>query len=245
MPGYEVDAEYGFTYINFGDYADIHDSYTPDVECPMPESERLSNYIMRLLAVAEQAGFRWVQRTEKAEKVVLQGILDELINHNGMLGQIQSRLYDISQALSDISSNADLEDIKTILDTALIMASGSSVFQMDTQSRSRSTVVSVAILLYDVWSVVQQLKGEQHLDLTELTEYVEGVNQTLTDLNTNLASALLQNGKSMFGAADEYGAERRALEEILGEVQETNDNDEVFEIGSDSYYLKSKVVTHG
>jgi hypothetical protein len=64
--GYEIAGDN--IYLRFGDYTDIHDSHTPDPECPMPENERLANYSMRLLAMLDASGWRLVQAVPADQK---------------------------------------------------------------------------------------------------------------------------------------------------------------------------------
>jgi len=222
MPGYEISN--GDVLVNFGDYADIT-SHVPAVDCPMPESEKLSNYLMRLLAIMEQGGWRLTQRDEDSEKETKYKQFDKIedlaahtMDIGDMVGYLASRIDALTSGLS-----GKVEDV------------GLEIDEMDAQMAASSASLLVKII--EVVVTLIEIKNA----IDDLREGIpEGSNE---DIVAALESIFEIEGLSIFKRQTLSGVES-VPEEVLGELEEANDNEEVFAIGDSSFLLKSKVVNH-
>lgn len=214
MPGYRVENER--VLVNFGSYADIHDSFTPPENCPHPENERLANYLMRLFAMCDNADLCLVQRDDSTLKGDLQNIADKLDNLDPVdLSGIQEAIEGISTGVSEFNLAFSLKLDSIIEKFVLIQADVSGLkIQID------------------------KLYAENlHVAIEGGLEGLEGIDDALNEISEKIGKGLLRP------PLPEEGEEDMALlGDVVGELEIFNDQENILQIGNDSIYLKSNVV---
>lgn len=262
--------------IEFGNLEDIR-AYEPPEGCPMPESEKLANYLMRLLDTMNSGSFRLVKpiltnQICTAKNVVywLNGIVGKLENieelengRNYVLGELKNGVTD---NLFSLASNAD----KAIVDFALIKVNFDSLLEKFVLLQADISAVKLQIdkLYIDEINITGDIATnadvlKKAFLLPDETTPILGRAFLQSDAGQGANSSVLKNGLCFFeptetpvslGVAERYGVKTvvdeltqesskiSRLAEIEEELVNIEASDKVIEIGTDAYYLKSKVV---
>jgi hypothetical protein len=262
--------------IQFGNLADIR-AYEPPEGCPMPESEKLANYLMRLLDTMNSGEFRLARPimtdqvcTAKNAVYWLNGICSKLSNieelENGRNFVLENLKNGVTDNLFSLASNAD----KAIIDFSLIKINFDSLLEKFVLLQADISAVKLQIdkLYIDELNVtgdisVNQAILEKAFLLADKETPILGRALLQSDAGQGENSSVLKNGLCFFepteatlslGVAERVGVKLVADEETqelskisrLAEIEEElvsiEASDKVTEIGSDAYYLKSKVV---
>lgn len=222
MPGYEITAS-GDVLVNFGNYADIHDAYTPEPDCPLPENERLANYLMRLLAIMEQGGWRLVQRNEQEEKETrwklwntVDSILSEATAANSYISYIGDTLNACLLSLQDVI--VEIDDVGDAVST-----------------QGAEWVIRAAEILVSLEEIITTL-----MSIKEAIDGIEGAD--VASLVAKLSDIFELDGLSVLVRDHPELGFQSIPDELLGEAEIANNQEGVLEIGGDGVFLKSKIV---
>jgi hypothetical protein len=248
--GYEIADDN--IYLRFGDYTDIHDSHTPDPECPMPENERLANYTMRLLAMLDLSGWRLVQAVQADQKntgihAIRNGVSNKILDSSAWL----DLTYPIYAASTEIASiNLNLVD-QLAASTAQLTAINDAVEELEGELITMEATLAGMLLAYGAKAVVDEtnwgllLTGEGSIVVLmeamsvalagmAVAGWGEEVISTLLEkmagIEKTLKTALIKDDKPLLDEIDQTLQAEDAAEQILNLQGET------------SVYFKSRTV---
>jgi hypothetical protein len=245
--GYEIDGDN--IYVRFGDYTDIHDSHTPDPECPMPENERLANYTMRLLAMLDLSGWRLVQAVPADQKNpgihrIRSGYPTTIADY-GVMTNINDNLNDIADNIS-----GDLVD-QLAAATVQLTAINDAVEELEGELITMEATLAGMLLAYGAKALVDEtnwgllLTGEaaivaslaaMDVALASMAvagwgeEVISTLLEKISGIETTLKTALIKDDMPILDEIDQTLQAEDASEQILNLQGET------------SIYFKSRTV---
>jgi hypothetical protein len=239
--GYEIDGDN--IYVRFGDYTDIHDSHTPDPECPMPENERLANYTMRLLAMLDISGWRLVQAVPADQKnppihalrngaYTRTDLSDIIGNLNMFLADIASNIFGAGEKIQGAEITAAVEELEGELITmeatlaGMLLAYGAKAIVDETNwglllTGEAAIVASLAAMDFTLagWA----LSGWS-------SESIALITQRIAEIKAIIDAGLIKDEKPLLDEIDQTLQAEDAAEQILNLQGET------------SVYFKSRTV---
>jgi hypothetical protein len=250
--GYEIDGDN--IYVRFGDYTDIHDSHTPDPECPMPENERLANYTMRLLAMLDLSGWRLVQAVPEDQKnpgihALRNGVSNKILDTSSW-PDLTDPIYAASTEIASINLNL-VEQIAAA--TVQLTAINAAVEELEGELITMEATLAGMLLAYGLHAAVEEtnwgllLTGEaaivtslaaMNASLALMAISGEGWSpdnvalaiEYLTKIQSTLDAGLIKDEKPLLDEIDQTLQAEDAAEQILNLQGET------------SVYFKSRTV---
>lgn len=211
MPGYSNDEELGVTFLEWGSGSDIF-QYEPPETCPMPQTEKLSNYLLRLIQTLSLADFVPGQGTER-------GLKTPSLRRNQILFDLWQKVGAVDATLQNAmaASLANIDASINVLGSAVTADIGDLRLQL---------VEKLGLFI-------------EHFELlrVELNALKIEVGRFFVDeVNIDIENADLSG---LSAAIDRVDA---TLKDMTEELENQSIEEGVLEIGKDSYYLKSKVV---
>jgi hypothetical protein len=248
--GYEIDGDN--IYVRFGDYTDIHDSHTPDPECPMPENERLANYTMRLLAMLDLSGWRLVQAVPADQKSpgihTLRNGVSTIIMDSSSWPDLTDPIYAASTEIASINLNL-VEQLSAA--TVQLTAINAAVEELEGELITMEATLAGMLLAYGAKAIVDEtnwgllLTGEAAIvaslaamDFTLAgwalsgwsSESIALITQRIAEIKEIIDAGLIKDEKPLLDEIDQTLQAEDAAEQVLNLQGET------------SVYFKSRTV---
>lgn len=200
-------------YVRPGDINSIR-AFTPPPDCPLPESERLANYLMRFFAVLDEGGYRFCAPVNVTDQ-----------RNEAFLSQV------VSQSIYSVCSYIE-------------MCIGNGLLDPDTGGRFLQNIVEKLTLIEVEFNAIKLQIDRLYVDTINISGDASGATTELEKIRKVLSTGLVraaEQGETDFLHPDVDGrvSHIESLEQTLAGIELADD---VTEVGSAAIYWKQKIV---